>query len=204
VSGQLHAPAAGKEPLVLFHTCLRTATNNRTAKNLAFVAGRSTVDNDDKNSNYFIHQLILRRKWLICSHYKHSQTIAFKLGVPLNIRGYIQKFPDWVDNEINNKHSLRSNTKGYGTKTDYTGSQNSDTTAPSGTELYHLQFPLQATSPETFGYSLVNVLSAVYTHSISHVSKFVFILQGTVRNPTLFCLLQCWWIAENRVGVHED
>jgi hypothetical protein len=36
------------------------------------------------------------------------------------IRGGIQKFPDWVDNEIyayNNKHSLRSNTKGYGGKT---------------------------------------------------------------------------------------
>jgi hypothetical protein len=35
------------------------------------------------------------------------------------IWGYIQKFPDWVDNEINNnndKHSLRSNTKGYGCK----------------------------------------------------------------------------------------
>jgi hypothetical protein len=32
----------------------------------------------------------------------------------------IQKFPVWVDNEIyayNNKHSLRSNTKGYGGKT---------------------------------------------------------------------------------------
>jgi hypothetical protein len=36
------------------------------------------------------------------------------------IGGCIQKFPDWVDNEIyayNNKHSLRSNTKGYGGKT---------------------------------------------------------------------------------------
>jgi hypothetical protein len=30
----------------------------------------------------------------------------------------LQKFPDGVDNEINNnKHSLRSNTKGYGGKT---------------------------------------------------------------------------------------
>jgi hypothetical protein len=32
------------------------------------------------------------------------------------IRGGIQKFPDWVDNEIyayNNKHSLRSNAEGY-------------------------------------------------------------------------------------------
>jgi hypothetical protein len=36
------------------------------------------------------------------------------------IRGCIQTFPDWVDNEINNNnnnHSLRSNTKGYGGKT---------------------------------------------------------------------------------------
>jgi hypothetical protein len=35
-------------------------------------------------------------------------------------RGYIQKFPDWVDNETNssnNKNSLRSNTKGYGGNT---------------------------------------------------------------------------------------
>jgi hypothetical protein len=32
---------------------------------------------------------------------------------------YTQKFPDWVDNEINNKnkHSLRRNTKGYDGKT---------------------------------------------------------------------------------------
>jgi hypothetical protein len=37
----------------------------------------------------------------------------------INIRGCNQKFPDWVDNEINNnnKHLLRSNnTKGYGGK----------------------------------------------------------------------------------------
>jgi hypothetical protein len=30
-----------------------------------------------------------------------------------------------------------------------------DTTAPSGIELYHLQFSLQAASPETFGYTLI-------------------------------------------------
>jgi hypothetical protein len=37
----------------------------------------------------------------------------------LKVREYIQNFPDSVDNEINNnnKHSLRSNTKGYGGKT---------------------------------------------------------------------------------------
>jgi hypothetical protein len=36
-----------------------------------------------------------------------------------DVRGCIQKFTDWVDNEIcayNNKHSLRNNTKGYGGK----------------------------------------------------------------------------------------
>jgi hypothetical protein len=50
---------------------------------------------------------------------------------------------------------LRSNTKGYGGKTRYTDLQNSDTTALSGRELYHLQFSLKAASPETFGYALV-------------------------------------------------
>jgi hypothetical protein len=36
----------------------------------------------------------------------------------LSTRERIQKFPDWVDNEINNnnKHSFRNNTKGYGSE----------------------------------------------------------------------------------------
>jgi hypothetical protein len=78
----------------------------------------------------------------------------------LHIQGCIQKFPGWVNNEINmnDKHSLRSNTKGYGGKPHETGSQNSDTTAPSGRELYHLQFSLQVASLETFGYTLVPLL----------------------------------------------
>jgi len=42
---------------------------------------------------------------------------------------------------------LRSNAKGYGGKPQWTDSQNSDTIAPSGRELYHLQFSLQASSP---------------------------------------------------------
>jgi hypothetical protein len=73
-------------------------------------------------------------------------------------RGCVQKFLDRVGNEIyayNNKHALRSNTKNYGGKTHYTDSQNSDTTAPSGRKLHHLQFSLQAASPETFGYTVV-------------------------------------------------
>jgi hypothetical protein len=60
-----------------------------------------------------------------------------------------------INSNDDNKHSLGSNTKGYGGKTHETGSQNSDTTAPNGRELYHLQFSLQAASPETFGYTFV-------------------------------------------------
>jgi hypothetical protein len=44
---------------------------------------------------------------------QHLTSYRFRL------RGCIQKFPDWVDNEINNnnnKHSLRSKTKCYGGK----------------------------------------------------------------------------------------
>jgi len=58
------------------------------------------------------------------------------------IRGCSQKFPDWIYNEIYAYlwcYSLRCNTKGYGGNTHYTDSQNSDTTAPSVKELYHLQ-----------------------------------------------------------------
>jgi hypothetical protein len=40
--------------------------------------------------------------------------------------------------------------EGYGGKTHWTDSKNSDTTAPSGRELCYLQFSLQAASPETF------------------------------------------------------
>jgi hypothetical protein len=81
------------------------------------------------------------------------------------IRGCIQKIPDWVDKKIyayNNKHSLRSNTKCYGGKTHKTDSQNSDTTALSGRELYHLQFSLQEASSETSGYILLLILCTSY------------------------------------------
>jgi hypothetical protein len=85
-----------------------------------------------------------------------SQALQSQPDRLLGVRRCIRRFPDWVDNEIyayNNKHSLRSNTKGYGGKTEYTDSQNSDTNTPNGSELYHLQFSLQADSPETFGYN---------------------------------------------------
>jgi hypothetical protein len=85
-----------------------------------------------------------------------TKIFKYFLSLPSEIlRGCTQKFPDWVDNEMNNnnKHSLRSNTKGYGCKTHQTDSQNSDTAARSGRELYHLQFSLQAASPNIFGYT---------------------------------------------------
>jgi hypothetical protein len=63
-----------------------------------------------------------------------------------------------------NKHSLRSNTKDYGGKTHQTDSQNSDTTAHSGRELYHLQFSLQAASPETSGHTLVQKRATDFFH----------------------------------------
>jgi len=70
---------------------------------------------------------------------------------------------------------LSSNTKSYGGKTHYTDSQHNDTIAPSGRQLYHSQFSLQAASPETFVYTLVCLglilkdlypfLIFVYSHS---------------------------------------
>jgi hypothetical protein len=93
---------------------------------------------------------------LHCLGLAAGMLVTFCAPRSVNVRGCIQKFPHWADNEINNnKHSLRSNTKGYGGKTRWADSQNSDATATSGRELYHLQFSLQAASLETFEYTLV-------------------------------------------------
>jgi hypothetical protein len=53
-------------------------------------------------------------------------------------------------------YSFLSPPKSHGIKSHKTDSQNSDTTEPSGRELYHLQFSLQAASPETFRYTVVS------------------------------------------------
>jgi hypothetical protein len=87
------------------------------------------------------------------------------------IWGCTKRCPDWFDNEIyayNNKHLLRSNTNDYDAKTYYIDSQNSYTTAPSGRELYHLQFSLQAASPETFGHTLA---STEYKRQLIQISS---------------------------------
>jgi hypothetical protein len=116
----------------------------------------------------------------------------YLLHVHFNIRGCIQKFPVWVDNEINNnKSSLRSNTKGYGVKTHYTDPQNCDTTAPTGRELYHYQFSLQAASPETFGYTLLRCRSLKISMTISvNIFREIFRFLITIRN--IFCMVMTW------------
>jgi hypothetical protein len=80
-----------------------------------------------------------------------AESLTFYEGVSKNFRTESNE----INNSNNNKHSLINNTKDYSGRTHYTDSQHSDTTAPSGKELYQLQFPLQAASPETFGYVLV-------------------------------------------------
>jgi len=98
------------------------------------------------------------------------------------VQGCIQKFPDWVDNKINNnnKHLLRSNTQGYGSKTDYTDSQKSYTTAPSGRELYRSQFSLQAASLETSGYTFVLRIYIRHFQFTSYVSICISMQQTRV------------------------
>jgi hypothetical protein len=115
----------------------------------------------------------------------------------VTLYGCIQKFPDRVDKQIyayNNKHSLRSNTRGYSGNTRWTDPQNSDTTALSGRELYHLQFSLQVASPETFGYTLVTrVSSASYGIKKCRVSLVASFLP--------FCLSLFMRLAEHIKGV---
>jgi hypothetical protein len=62
---------------------------------------------------------------------------------------------EWIYTRVYPKHSLRSNTKGYGGKTHYLVSQNGDTTTSSGRDLYYLQFSLKTVNPGTFGYALL-------------------------------------------------
>jgi hypothetical protein len=56
-------------------------------------------------------------------------------------------------------------------------SQNSDTTAPCGRELYHLQFSLQQVSPETFGYTLVYSVFTLKDAAVTSHSTVCFIYE---------------------------
>jgi hypothetical protein len=99
----------------------------------------------------------------------------------ISVRGCTQKFPDLVGNEIyayNIKNWLRSNTKGYGGKTHL---KNTDATAPGGRELYHLQFLLQAASPETFGYTVLRVHDVVLRQKTLSLTLLVGLSSGYLR-----------------------
>jgi len=88
---------------------------------------------------------------------------------------------------------LRSNTKGYGGKTHYSDSQNSDTTASSGRELYYLQFSFQVASPETFGHTLVLTTRIGTRHGlhITHVkTSHVNITIHVATHRILFTIYQ--------------
>jgi hypothetical protein len=63
-----------------------------------------------------VEQLLASQGGLDLSYFSNEESDSSNTN---HTRGYIQKFPDWVDNEINNnsKHSFRSNTKGYDGKT---------------------------------------------------------------------------------------
>jgi hypothetical protein len=75
---------------------------------------------------------------------------------------------------------LRSNTNGYGGKTHYTDSQSNDTAAPSGRELYRLQFSFQAASPETFGYTHVsNIFVIALLYVLSHILEVFSTFSGS-------------------------
>jgi hypothetical protein len=79
-------------------------------------------------------------------------------------------------------------------------SQNSDTTAPSGRELYHLPFSLQAASPETFGYSLVFSLFLLYDRSV-HSSSLA---HPTLIPPQEWCTRNAFWSLTNDTNDFHD
>jgi len=66
--------------------------------------------------------------------------------------------------------------------------QNSDRTAPSSTELYHLQFSLPAARPKTFGYTLVlcglsiPVWNWKWTHYFQDVKSYFATWHFSFRN----------------------
>jgi hypothetical protein len=82
----------------------------------------------------------------------------------MEVRECIQKFPDWVGKEI---YIYLGITRWEATQRVMTAKRTRLThkiaiiNAPSGREQYHLQFSLQAVSPETFGYTFVDLVFSI-------------------------------------------
>jgi hypothetical protein len=89
---------------------------NTTKKYSTFRHGSLSESFSNLNIN-----ITLLYKYILCVENScHRSKAAQIIQATFHLRGCIQTFPDWVDNEIyayNNKHSLRSNAKGYGGKT---------------------------------------------------------------------------------------
>jgi hypothetical protein len=86
-------------------------------KVLSWQLGTETMRNFCLDKKYLIEIRTTHLPNASQKHYHCANPVT--TNIVKEIRGCIQKFMDWVDNEINNnnKHSLRSNTKGYGGKT---------------------------------------------------------------------------------------
>jgi hypothetical protein len=119
--GQSYMPREGFESTVLVFE--RSKTIRSWERRRAILWGRNLVTVDVFGGEETKIWSTLQVNGHLCktrsSRNKLRRPLSFRC---MNLRRCIQKFPDWVENEINNssnnnKHSLRSNTKGYGDKT---------------------------------------------------------------------------------------
>jgi len=91
-------------------------------------------------------------------------------------------FPDWVNNEINN--NVEKQHKGLWRQNSLDWLTKIDTISPSGREPYHLQFSLQAASPETFGYILVCVQHASGSYFVRNLANIKsYLCNSTGQSP---------------------
>jgi hypothetical protein len=78
---------------------------------------------------------------------------------------------------FNHKRPFRSNAKGYGSRTRYTDSEDSNTMASSDGKLYYLLFLVLATSPGTFWYAFICgvcfLVKVPFTLLCSHNQSFI-------------------------------
>jgi hypothetical protein len=75
-------------------------------------------------------------------------------------------------------------------------SQNSDTTAPNGRELYHLQFSFQVASPETFGYTLLLRGWAGYVARMPKTRERQRILVEEMEQSEFYKTVELKWILD--------
>lgn len=80
-------------------------------------------------------------------HLQHKVFLSLKQSLMPTYFSATRKIRDGTSDT--NKHLLKSNADGYGCKTHYTGSEDSNTMTPSGKKLYYLLLSVLAMSSET-------------------------------------------------------